>query len=338
MSNPVLVEVTRGGHAESRHQGAVAVVDAQGKSVFAIGDIERPVFPRSAIKIIQALPLVESGAADAFGFGDAELALACSSHNAEARQVETARAMLAAAGLAEEALACGPQPPRREEDLARMHRAGGVPGRLHNNCSGKHAGMLAFARHAGITAAGYEQRSHEVQRAVEAAIEDVTGARLADVPCGIDGCSLATCAVPLHKLAHGFARIGVQQGFSKDRAEALRRLMAACFADPFMVAGSGRFCTQVMQSLPGRAFVKTGAEGVFCAAFPERGLGVALKIDDGATRASELVMAQIIAALVADGTAPLDAQLHPTVTNWAGMQAGTVQASATLVEKLAALT
>ena len=329
MTNPILVEVTRGGFVESRHRGAIAIVDGAGKVVHSVGDIEQPVFPRSAIKLIQALPLVESGAADAYKFSNEALALACASHNAEKSQVDTAATMLAAAGLDDGALECGPQPPRKEAELAAYYKSGATARRIDNNCSGKHAGMLAFARHSGIDHHGYSKREHDVQRAVGAALEEMTGASLADAPCGVDGCSIPTCALPLHQLARGFARIATQQGLAPKRAQAVRKLMDACFAAPFMVAGTGRFCTDIMGALPGRAFVKTGAEGVFCAAFPELGLGVALKCDDGISRASETMMAHVIAdslSLSDVERAKIAPRLAPQIANWVGDKVGEVRA------------
>jgi L-asparaginase II len=298
MENPVLVEVTRGPAVESAHRGAVAVVDGAGRAVLAIGDTRERVYPRSAVKLLQALPLVESGAADEFGFSEAELALACASHNGEPRHVETARAMLRKAGLSPEALECGDQEPALAVDRARLIRESEPPSALHNNCSGKHAGMLAFAQRLGVERAGYVAADHPVQRGVRAVLEEMTGEPLDAAPCGIDGCSIPTYAVKLEALARAFAGVASGDGLTRERAHAARRLMNACFAHPEMVAGEGRFCTVVMKALAPRVWVKTGAEGVFCAAFPEQGLGVALKIDDGATRASEVAMAAVIARLL----------------------------------------
>lgn len=298
MANPVLVEVTRGGHVECVHRGSVAIFCSSGDMVLEIGNVDAAVFPRSAIKLLQALPLVESGAADAFGFGSRELALACASHNGEARHVETATKMLETAGLSETALECGPQWPDLMDDQVTLVRTDQQPRAIHNNCSGKHAGMLAFARHMGIEPAGYVERAHEVQRAVALTIEEMTGVSLATVPCGVDGCSIPTFAVPLKNTAQAFARISNGEGLGAARAAAAKRLMEACMDEPFMVAGTGRFCTDIMTALKGQVLVKTGAEGVFCAVFPSLGLGVALKCDDGTIRASENMMANIIAALL----------------------------------------
>lgn len=300
MANPKLVEVTRGNAVESVHRGAIIAVDTDGATVFAFGDGDAAIYPRSSIKALQALPLVESGAADAFGFTDAELALACSSHLGEATHVATARAMLKKAGLDEAALECGPQWPAREADWSAMVRDNHLPKSIQNNCSGKHAGMLALARHLGAPTLGYSKPNHTVQAVVRSAMEEMTGESYAAAPCGTDGCSIPTYAVRLRALAAAFARFGTGTGLTPDRANAAKRLVEACFAHPEMVGGTGDFCTEVMSLLPGLAFVKTGAEGVFCATFPSKGVGVALKCDDGATRASEAMMAAIILHILAD--------------------------------------
>src|SRR5437899_3386619 len=268
MANPVLVEVLRGAVVESAHRGAVAVFDADGKPVFEIGDTERPVFPRSAVKAIQALPLVESGAADAYGFGGRELALACASHSGERAHVELASAMLSKAGLDRTALECGAHWPSSHEATIALARASGFPNSLHNNCSGKHSGFLCTCVHAGIAHRGYVKAGHALQEMVRDAMQAVTGAAHEVDHCGTDGCSIPTYAVPLKSFALGFARMATGRGFAPERAKAAKRLLSACMAEPFLVAGTGKADLALMQAAPGRIFVKTGAEGVYCAALP----------------------------------------------------------------------
>jgi len=318
MTNPVLVEATRGPLVESRHRGSLAIVDASGKIILAVGDVAVPVYPRSAIKALQAIPLVESGAADALGFEDAELALACASHNGEAAHVNSARVMLMKAGLSEEALECGPQWPALMPDVAELVRADETPCPLHNNCSGKHAGFLGLARVMGVETTGYIKPEHPVQREIVAVLQELTGAELTADVCGTDGCSIPTYAGPLAGFARAFARFGTGEGLDPLRAEAAARLYEACVGEPFMVAGTDRFCTDVMTGLHGRAMVKTGAEGVFCTSVPEHGLGIALKCDDGATRASEVMMATILEALLDlddEEAAVLDRKVNPVLKN-----------------------
>jgi len=328
MTNPVLVEVLRGGVVESAHRGAVAVYDADGKPVLEIGDTERPVFPRSAVKAIQALPFVESGAADAYGFGERELALACASHSGEPEHVELARSMLAKAGLDETALECGAHWPSSHEATIALARSGGSPGALHNNCSGKHAGFLCTCRHLGIEHRGYVRADHREQEMVREAMESVTGAVHDADHRGIDGCSIPTYAVPLRSYALGFARMATGSGLPPQRAKAAQRLLRACMAEPFLVAGTGRADVALMQAAPGRIFVKTGAEGVYCAAVPELGLGIALKCDDGAGRGAEVMIAAVLAKLFETDEA-LAAKLaelaNPPIDNRVGLKVGALR-------------
>ncbi len=330
MANPVLVEVLRGALAESAHRGAVAVHDSDGKAVWEIGDTDRPIFPRSAVKAIQALPLVETGAADAYGFGERELALACASHSGEPEHVELARSMLAKAGLDETALECGAHWPSSHDATIALARAGGNPNALHNNCSGKHSGFLCTCRHAGIGHRGYVGAGHKSQEMVREALEAVTGAAHREENRGIDGCSIPTYAVPLKGLALGFARMLTGKGLSPTRATASHRIIDACMAEPWYVAGTGRACTKLMEIAPGRIFAKTGAEGVFCALLPEKGLSIALKCEDGATRAAECMVAALLARYFEPDSAERDALLglaNRTMRNWNGIEVGTVRAA-----------
>jgi L-asparaginase II len=328
MSNPVLVDVMRGDVVESRHRGAIVVCDGDGRVVLSLGDVERPVFPRSAVKAIQALPLVESGAADAFGFSDEDLAFACASHSGEPVHAAKAAELLARAGLDVAALECGAHWPSGEEaahELARRHE---TPTALHNNCSGKHSGFLCTCVHAGFDPRGYVRREHAEQQLVREALVDVTGAAHDEESCGIDGCSIPTYAVPLVNLATGFARMVTGEGLLPARVAAARRLVAACMAHPWFVAGTGRADTLMMEAGKGRIFTKTGAEGVFCAAIPDLGLGIALKCDDGAGRAAEVMVASVLAALVSDDAAlaaRLNELAHPVLKNRNGMGVGSLQ-------------
>jgi len=331
MTNPVLVDVHRGAAIESMHRGALAIVDADGAALVALGDIDRPIFPRSAVKVLQALPLVASGAADRLGLGDAELALACASHGGEPRHAETAAAMLAKAGLDVDALECGTHWPYLDSAVRDLVAAGRGPNALNNNCSGKHAGFvcLACALHDGPGLRGwlrgYVEPDHPVMREVTAALQASTGADLATAPRGTDGCSIPTYAIPLRALALAFARVGTGTGLTPDHARAATRLRAAVAAAPYMVAGTGRFDTRVMERLGARVFCKVGAEGVYCAALPGRGLGVAIKVDDGTTRAAEVAMASVIEALVAlDATEAsfVHTLADVALSNWNGREVG----------------
>jgi len=328
MENPVTVEVTRGQLVESRHRGLAVVVDAEGKILFSAGDVEAGVFPRSACKAMQALPLVESGAADAFGFGNRELALACASHSGEPEHVATAAAMLNAAGRDESVLECGAHWSSQQSVLIDQARTLDKPNALHNNCSGKHSGFVCTCVHTGEDPRGYADFDHPLQQAIRAIMSDLTGAVLSRDNCGTDGCSIPTYAVPLTGLARGFGRLATGRGLEPIRAAAARRLIDACMAEPFYVAGTKRFCTKLMQVAPGRIFAKTGAEGVFCALLPEKGLSFAVKCEDGASRAAEAMIAALLARHFEEGsdehTALINMSRHG-MTNWNGLPVGTVR-------------
>ncbi len=328
MPNPVIAEVTRGGIVESRHTGAYAVVDASGKLVSGAGDTAQAVFPRSAVKAFQCLPLIESGAADRFGFSDEELALACASHAGEAPHVQVAASMLAKAGMTEAQYECGAHWPSEISAQRDLVRHAQQPRAIHNNCSGKHAGMLALARQLGVPPEGYTRIDHAVQRAVVRTMSELCDVDIDAQPHGIDGCSVPTWAVPLRNLALGFARFASGARLNERRQAACRRIVEAVRAHPFMVAGTNRFCTRVMQAVP-RAFVKGGAEGVFCGAVPHAGLGIALKCDDGASRASESAMAALMASLPVWTEAEREALkrfAETDLSNWRKIHVGELRA------------
>jgi L-asparaginase II len=324
MLNPVLVEAVRGAVVESRHRGAVAVVDADGRPVLALGEVERPVFPRSSVKALQALVLVEAGAAERFRLDDRDLALACASHGGEPAHVAGAARMLAKAGLAADALECGAHWPMHQLAAQALARAGGQASALTNNCSGKHSGFLCAACAMGVAHRLYVAPGHPVQRAVKAVLEDLTGAPIPDDACAVDNCSVPTWAVPLRGLAYGFARFATGRGLGPVRAGAAERVRAACAAHPWYVAGTGRFCTEIMQHFGARVFVKMGAEGVFCGALPAQGLGIAIKCDDGAGRAAEVTMAAVLARFLPGAAEDgfLDRFLKPTLRSWNGVPLG----------------
>ncbi|MBX9459263.1 MAG: asparaginase [Rhizobium sp.] len=328
MTNPVLVEVTRGNQVESRHRGSVVVVDGDGATVFALGDVEASTFPRSACKAMQALPLVESGAADAYGFGDREIALACASHSGEPEHVALAERMLNAAGQGELVLECGAHWSFQQGVLLDQARSLDRPSQLHNNCSGKHAGFICACCHSGHDVSGYVGYDHPIQAEIRDVMADLTGTVPSRDTAGVDGCSIPTYSMPLRALAHGFARMASGAGLGAGRARASKRIMDSCMAEPFYVAGTGRACTRLMQVAPGRVFVKTGAEGVFCAAIPERGLGIAVKCDDGTARAADSIVAAVLARFFeGEVKAGMQAIADHTMRNWNGIEVGAVRVS-----------
>lgn len=328
--DPVLVEATRGGRVESRHRGAAVVVDARGGTVLALGDVEQAVFPRSAVKALQALPLVETGAADRLGLTPAQLALACSSHSGEPAHVQAAASMLHKAGRTESVLECGAHWPYREDAARALAAVGQRPTPLHNNCSGKHAGFVCLACDRGEDPAGYVGPEHPTMRAVTAALADMTGVALDARNRAVDGCSIPTFAIPLRALALAFARLAGGEGLAPDRARAAERLRAAVAADPFMVAGTERFDTRLMTATGPAVFSKTGAEGAYCVALPTLGYGLALKCDDGAGRCSEVATAAILRRLLPALAERLAPFTTITLRNWNGIVVGEVRPAGAL--------
>lgn len=292
MANPILVEITRGPLVESVHRGAIAVANADGEIVFSLGDIETPTFPRSSLKMVQALPLVESGAADAFGLNTEHLALACASHSSEPMHTERVAKWLERIGCTEQDLACGAHPSRVEAVNDAMIKRGEKPTRIFNNCSGKHSGFLTVCRHWDIATKGYEHRHHPVQEAIEKALCEV--ARVKSVEAGVDGCVAPAFALPTSAFARALAQYADPRRQQKTRADAIKRLVAAMMAHPELVAGTGRSDTILMNAAKGRIATKAGAEAYYAAIVPEMGLGIALKIDDGTGRASETAIAAIL--------------------------------------------
>lgn len=328
MQNPVTVEVTRGSIVESRHRGMGIVVDGDGKTVFAFGDVESGVFPRSACKAMQALPLVESGAAEAYGFGNKELAIACASHSGEDEHVTLAASMLQRAGRDVSAMECGAHWSSDQNTLIHQARTLDKPTALHNNCSGKHAGFICTCSHVGYQVEGYVDYEHPLQADIRATMESLTGATLGHDNCGIDGCSIPSYAIPLRGLAHGFAKMVTGQDLEPLRAKAARRLMDACMAEPFYVAGTKRACTKLMQLAPGKIFAKTGAEGVFVAALPEQGVAMAVKCEDGTTRAAEAMIFALIARYFdknSETHQSLMGMANKPMKNWNGIHVGDVR-------------
>ena len=328
MIDPVLAEVTRGGTVESVHRGAWAVIGPGGKLLASAGGIDSPVFPRSAIKAFQCLPAMEAGVADEYGMSDEEIALACASHNGEEDHVRVARAALAKAHVSEDLYECGAQWPSLARALRDLVQSGGEALPVHNNCSGKHAFMLAFAMRLGADPHGYTRRDHPVQQAIEKLMGEMCDCDLSNAPCGIDGCSVPTWAIPLRNIALGFQRFASGEGLSEARAAASRRIIAAVRAHPYMVAGTRRFCTELMEAVP-RAFVKVGAEGVYCCAVPHAGIGIAMKVDDGASRGAEVAVARVLADFdcwTNEEKSALEGMTRHTLTNWRGIEVGEVRA------------
>jgi L-asparaginase II len=325
---PVIIEVTRGPVVESRHEGIAAVVKADGSVVEAWGDIDAAILPRSANKPIQAMAFVESGAVERFGLGNEHIALACASHSGEKRHVETVRAWLTKIGLSEADLECGTHPPRLQASIEALARANVLPTPAFNNCSGKHSGFLTTALHYGEPTRGYIKYDHPVQRRLREVMTDLCGADANAFEYGIDGCGIRTLATPLRRLAQAMASMADPSRLASKRAEAAARIRQAMNAEPFMVAGSGRFCTRINEMASGLVQVKTGAEGVFCAMLPTLKLGLAIKMWDGAARASEVAMATLLDHLGVLPAGQREEILRPPVKNVVGLLVGEMRPAA----------
>jgi L-asparaginase II len=305
----LLVEVTRGGSIESRHFGSAVVADRSGVR-WSVGDADAVVFPRSAVKPVQALQLLESGAAERWGVTDAEVALACASHSGEPMHVDLARSWLTRLGLPVEALGCGAHWPFSEAAQRGMAVRGETPCDLHNNCSGKHVGFLCVAQTLGDPLEGYVEREHPIQQRWLEALAELAEVDLDASLAGVDGCAIPSQPLPLSALARVFAKFANPGQFSPARRAAVERMGRAIAANPLLIAGTGRGCSRIIAATHGRVLVKTGAEGGYVAWIPEAGIGVGLKIADGTTRASEIAIVGVIRKALGAGH-ELSARLAP---------------------------
>lgn len=326
--NPVLVEIYRDGAVESVHRGSAVVTSLATGIIAAWGTIDADIFPRSAIKPLQAIPLLVSGAADRFSLSDAEIALACASHSGTTVHVATVLRWLARIGLSEEALGCGPHWPTDADAARALARERTDPRPIHNNCSGKHAGFVTTALHLNVAIETYLDPASPVQRCVREVIQEMCSVDSGEIGMAIDGCGAPAPRFPLIALADGFAHLGTPDRLPEPRARACRRITDAMVANPGLVAGHDRFDTVAMSLLAGAVVTKSGAEGVRAAALRGKGIGLAVKIDDGATRAADIAMAALLRRF-AEGPGAASAGLAgletPLVYNTLGRAVGTMQ-------------
>ena len=331
MSYELLVEVTRNGTVESRHFGAAVVCDANGDVVERWGDIERLVFPRSALKPMLAIHLVESGASDRYTLNDAELSLACSSHQGEHMHQTLVASWLDRIGLSEEHLACGAVLPEDTESAHQLLASGQQGCRIHHNCSGKHTGFLTTALHLDMPLNNYHQTEHPLQQLSLDILSDLADIDLKQYPMGIDGCGLPAPTMPLLKLGHATARFASPVSLSPDRVQAIGRLHEAITNEPLYIAGHGTVVSELNDVSKGTVLAKTGAEGIVTAALPERGLGIALKIADGSARARSVALLAILdhlGALSDEEKQKLQAHISPTILNSRGRAVGEIRPAA----------
>jgi len=331
-----LASVLRGPAVESVHLGAVAVVAPDGSSIAFAGAPDRPTVVRSAVKPFQLLPLVLAGGIERFGLDGADLALISASHGGTAAHVERVRSLLERGGLGSADLRCGAHLPMDAEAAAVLTELDLPPNVLHNNCSGKHAGMLLACRVMGFPTESYLETVHPLQRRIVGEIGALCALEPESIPVAIDGCSAPTFELPLSALARGFAALAAPEaaGTGAGRAAALERIAAGIAAAPEMIAGPGRFTTDLIRETGGRILGKEGAEGVYAMAI--RGpspCGVALKIADGNGRARDTVAIEILVqlgALSGEEVRALEPHYRPTLRNWRGIEVGRIVADVEL--------
>ena len=327
--NPVLVEVIRGDMVESFHRGAAAVFDANGRNIAGFGDIDRPIYPRSAIKPLQAFVLVESGALEHYRLGLPELALACASHSGESCHTDGIRQWLDRLGLNETALECGAHYPAHRDTRIAMTRNDVKAGAIHNNCSGKHTGFLSVACHAGEPVAGYIERNHPVQQRVLRMLQDLSGAPVDTAPAGFDGCGIPVVGMSLQAIAGAFAALAAANFASAKRRVAAGQICEAMANYPNLVGGTDRLCTYIPVETKGQVLIKVGAEGVYAGmVMGDKPLGMALKIDDGSRRAAEVAMTWLIkefSQLEGAQIEKLNTQLRPEIKTVAKRSAGLIR-------------
>ena len=331
MSYELLVEVTRHGTVESRHFGSAVVCDARGNVVESWGDIESLVFPRSALKPMLAIQLVESGASAHYALNDAELSLACSSHQGEQMHQDMVASWLNRLGLTEEHLACGPVLPEDTESAHKLLASGQQGCRIHHNCSGKHAGFLTTALHLDLSLDDYHHIEHSLQQLSLDTLSDLADIDLKQYPIGIDGCGLPAPTMPLLQLGHATARFANPVDLSDYRAQAIYRLHEAITNEPLYIAGHGSVVSELNEVTKGAVLAKTGAEGVATAALPGRGLGIALKITDGSSRARSVALLAILdhlGALSDEEKHQLQAHISPVILNSTGIVVGEIRPAA----------
>ncbi len=327
--NPVLVRIWRGEWVESQHRGAWALVDSSGKLIDSAGDVRARVFARSSLKSIQALPLLESGAAERFGLGDVEIALAVSSHSGESCHTEPVASLLARIGLDVNALQCGPQPPNDAHTRIELQRRGEASSSLHNNCSGKHAGFLCLACHLGVAPDRYLDPEEQVQLQVRSAVEAMSGAQSGELSTAIDGCSAPTFRMPLARLATAIARVSNPERLAPKRRDACERILEAAARHPELIAGTRhRLCTDLSRATQGRLFPKIGGEAIYVVGIRGADRGLAVKIDDGDTRGLHplvIALCERFGFLQAGELRSLHAWRAGKLRNWAGLEVGRIE-------------
>ena len=323
-----ICRVMRGDLEECTHRGDIAVVDVSGRLIWHWGDPERVTYMRSAAKPIQVLPVIESGAAEAFGLTEREIAVMCGSHNGEDMHVEAVEGILRKIGLAEDALGCGTHEPLCRKQAASLIRQGRQPTSIFNNCSGKHSGMLALASYLGLSRDAYWSKTHPVQSAMKKVVSEMTDYPEERIILGIDGCGVPVFGLPLKNMAGAYARLADPSGLSEPRRKAVEYVMRSMARHPEMVAGTGRLCTDLIRATGGRVIGKLGADGVYCVAVRDHGVGIAMKVEDGNLRAIPPVVITLLdemGYLTGEEARVLEPHRRPPVVNNRGEVVGFIE-------------
>ena len=279
--NPILVEVYRNKVLESFHRGVICIVDREGKVIYSEGDVQQICYPRSAMKLIQVMPLLELGGIERFGFTLEEIAVMCGSHNAEPEHLRVVNSILQKIGLDKENLKCGSQYPTSKKDADELIRKSEKPHHIHNNCSGKHAGMLALCKLLNVEIDDYLNPSHPIQTLILQYVEEMYEYPKDKMVTALDGCSAPIYSIPIYNQALAFKNLTATAFYTPKRKLACKTIVEAMSTYPFMVAGSKRYCSDMMKICGSRIIGKTGAEGVFCMSLLQEQMGVCIKIDDG---------------------------------------------------------
>lgn len=324
-SHPKLkINILRGSNIESQHEVSALVVDSKNQTQISWGSTDLKIYPRSSIKPIQALIVILSGAFEKFKISNQELALACGSHSGEKEHVQAVSDWLARLNLSELNLECGAHLPSNQNASSHLLNQNKLPSALHNNCSGKHTGMLASALALGVDTTGYVQTNHPIQKLIREIIEDFCSEKITESDIAIDGCSIPTYFLNLKNLAFAMARVADPNNLPEKYRTPIQKIYNACVENPFYIAGTERYCTRMITALHKRALIKTGAEGVMFASIPEQKIGIVVKAHDGATRAAEMSMSWILKELGILDQSTWESFSEVPIKNWNQILTGKV--------------
>ncbi len=324
--NPVLVERYRGGVLESFHRGVICIVNDRKEVIFSVGDTDQICFPRSALKFIQAIPVIESGAADHFGFTPQEIAILCGSHNGEKEHIAVVQSILNKIGLDKTSLKCGPQYPTLTEDKNALIKADIAPEDIHNNCSGKHSGFLALCVFKGYDIDSYLDSTHPIHQEILQLVSDFHDYPVEKIATGLDGCSAPIFSLPVYNQAIAYMKLVNPVMFSPARQKAINRLTDAVTAYPNMIAGKNRYCTELMAEAKGSLIGKTGADGVYSLGIKGRSYGICIKIDDGLMGPQYAIAQKVVEQLnilESESLKKLESYIEHPIINWNKLDTGT---------------